>query len=126
MSVVATLKSTANGYAGSANSIASIPLNKLTAWDGNVRKTGAADGLEELTASIASIGVLQSLVVRKTNRGKFAVVAGRRRFLALSALAEGGTITPDAPVPCRVISGSADATEISLTENVVRVARARR
>lgn len=120
MSIVATLKSTANGYAGSANSIASIPLNKLTAWDGNVRKTGASEGLSELTASIAAHGVLQSLVVRKTNRGKFAVVAGRRRLLALSALAEGGTITPDAPVPCRVIAGSADATEISLTENVVR------
>jgi len=120
MSTVATLKSTENGYAGSANAIASIPLNKLTAWDGNVRKTGANEGLEELTASIASLGVLQSLVVKKTNRGKFAVVAGRRRFLALSALAEGGTITPDAPVPCRVIPGSADATEISLTENVVR------
>jgi ParB-like nuclease domain len=115
MSTGATLKSTENGYAASAQSIASIPLNKLTAWNGNVRKTGANEGLSELTASIAAHGVLQSLIVRKTNRGKFAVVAGRRRFLALSALAEGGTITPDAPIPCRVIPGSADATEISLT-----------
>jgi ParB family chromosome partitioning protein len=120
MAIIATLKSAESGYTGGAHSIASIPLNKLTAWDGNVRKTGAREGLEELTASIAAHGVLQSLVVRKTNRGKFAVVAGRRRFLALSALAEGGTISGDAPVPCRVIPGSADATEISLTENVVR------
>jgi ParB family chromosome partitioning protein len=58
--------------------------------------------------------------VRKANRGKYAVIAGRRRFLALTALAEGGTITTDAPVPCRVIPGGADATEISHTENVVR------
>jgi len=48
------------------------------------------------------------------------VVAGQRRFLALSALAEGGTIKADAPVPCCVLARSADATEISLTENVVR------
>jgi ParB family transcriptional regulator, chromosome partitioning protein len=120
MAIIATLKATENGYNGGAHSIASIPLNKLIAWDGNVRKTGASEGLSELSASIAAHGVLQSLVVRKTNRGKYAVVAGRRRFLALTALAEGGTIASDAPVPCRVIPCSADATEISLTENVVR------
>src|ERR1022692_1980054 len=33
----------------------SIPLNKLTAWDGNVRKTAGADtALAELAASIAA------------------------------------------------------------------------
>ncbi len=120
MAIIATLKAADNGYAGNAHSIASIPLDKLVPWDGNVRKTGASEGLEELTASIAANGLLQSLVVRKANRGKFSIIAGRRRFLALSALAEGGTIASDAPVPCRVIPGSADPTEISLTENVVR------
>jgi len=53
-----------------------IPLNKLVAWDGNVRKT-ASNGIDELAASIAAHGLLQSLVVRKHGRGKFAVVAGR-------------------------------------------------
>ncbi len=105
---------------GDAHPISWVPLSRLVPWDGNVRKTGATDGLGELTASIAAHGVLQSLVVRKTNRGKYAVIAGRRRFLALSALAEGGTIEADAPIPCRVLARSADATEISLTENVVR------
>jgi ParB family chromosome partitioning protein len=70
--------------------------------------------------SIAAVGLLQPLVVRKTNRGKFAVIAGQRRYLALSALAERGTISPDAPVPCSVMPGTVDAAEISLTENVVR------
>lgn len=120
MTIIATLKPAEKASAGDAYAIASIPLSKLTPWDGNVRRTGASDGLDELTASIAAHGVLQSLVVRKTNRGKYAVIAGRRRFLALSALAEGGTIAADAPVPCRVLPGSVDATEISLTENVVR------
>jgi len=104
-----------------SQSIALIPLNHLVAWSGNVRKTGATDGLDELTASIAAHGLLQSLVVRKTSRGKFAVVAGKRRLMALSGLAEGGALAADAPVPCRIITRSADATEISLTENVVRV-----
>ena len=121
MAIIATLRAAENGHAGSGYSIASIPLNKLVLWDGNVRKTGASDNLEELTASIAALGVLQSLVVRKTSRGRFAIIAGRRRYLALSILAEGGTIAADAPVPCRVVPGSADATEISLTENVMRM-----
>jgi ParB family transcriptional regulator, chromosome partitioning protein len=100
--------------------IGTIPLNKLVQWDGNVRKTGANEGIEELTASIAAHGILQSLVVRKTTRGKYAVVAGERRRRALTALAKGGTIENDAPVPCHILNGTADATEISLTENIVR------
>ena len=40
-----------------------IPLNKLTSWPDNVRKTGVNDGIEELAASIAAHGLLQSLVV---------------------------------------------------------------
>lgn len=122
MAIIATLKATENDVPGNSLTTASIPLNKLVLWDGNVRKTGAEDGLEELTASIAAVGVLQSLVVRKTNRGKYAIIAGRRRFRSLSILAERGTISHDAPVPCRIVPGSADPTEISLTENVMRTA----
>lgn len=99
-----------------------ISLNKLTPARDNVRKTGAADGVDELAASIAAHGLLQSLVVRKTKRGKFAVIAGRRRYLALSALAEREMIPADMPVACRVIDSDADATEIGLAENTVRVA----
>jgi ParB family chromosome partitioning protein len=97
-----------------------IPLNKLAAWSGNVRKTGADTGLAELAASIAAHGLLQSLVVRKDKKGKFAVVAGRRRLLALASLADAGTIAADLPVPCQIIAGDANATEISLAENAVR------
>jgi ParB family chromosome partitioning protein len=120
MAIIATLRSAEDRHNAAANSIASIPLDKLIPWDGNVRKTNSTDGLDELIASVAAHGVLQSLVVRKANRGKYAIVAGRRRYLALCALAERGDIMLDAPVPCRIIPGSADATEISLSENVVR------
>jgi ParB family transcriptional regulator, chromosome partitioning protein len=120
MAIVATLNEAENRHAPSAHSIASIPLNKLVPWDGNVRKTNGALGIAELAANIAAVGLLQSLVVRKANRGKYAIIAGRRRYLALSSLADSGTIAIDAPVPCRIVPGSSDATEIGLAENVMR------
>lgn len=103
-----------------------IPLNKLALWKGNVRKTGATEALEELIASIAAHGLLQSLVVREApakgkTKGKYHVVAGQRRFMALNALAERGAITADHPIPCQIISGKAQAQEISLAENTVRL-----
>ncbi len=64
------------------------------------------DGLGEFTASIAAHGVLQSLIVRKANRGKYSIIAGRRRYLALSALAQDGVIESDAPVAVREIGGT--------------------
>ena len=99
-----------------------IPLNKLLAWNGNVRKTDPDKGIDELAASISAHGLLQSLVVRKDTRGKYAVVAGRRRLLALKALAEAETVDTDQPIPCTVIDGETDAAEISLAENVQREA----
>ena len=99
----------------------SIPLNKLAAWDGNVRKTPGADtALAELAASIAAHGLLQSLVVRNGKKGKFAVVAGGRRLQALQSLVESGKIAADYAVPCQLVADDADATEISLAENAVR------
>lgn len=97
-----------------------IPLSKLAPWDGNVRRTGASDGIGELAASIAAHGLLQSLVVRKGKRGKYEVVAGRRRYLALAFLAKDGQIAKSFPVPCTLADDSIDATELSLAENVIR------
>ena len=53
-----------------------IPLNKLTLWDDNVRTNGAEEGLDELIASITSVGLLRSLVVQKATRGQYSVIAG--------------------------------------------------
>jgi len=80
--------------------ISSIPLNKPVDSADNVRKTACADSaLQELAASIAAHGLLQSLVVRETRKGKFAVVAGGRRLSALRLLAEAGKIEADYAVP---------------------------
>jgi hypothetical protein len=93
----------------------SIPLSRLSAWDGNVRKTGGADtSLAELSASIAAHGVLQSLLIRPLKRGRYEVIAGGRRLKALQHLAEQGRIDAEYAVPCQILSGDADATEASL------------
>jgi ParB family transcriptional regulator, chromosome partitioning protein len=101
---------------------AEIPLNKLLAWNGNVRTTEVDQAIDELAASIASVGLLQNLVVRKEPRGRYAVIAGRRRLLALSYLANQGSLKSSWPVPCQIAEEGASLTEISLSENVVRVA----
>ena len=99
--------------------ITSIPLNKLVASEDNVRRTAVTDAsLQELAASIAAHGLLQSLVARNHCKGKFVVVAGGRRLAALQLLAEQGRIDASFAVPCQVRDD--DATELSLDENVLR------
>lgn len=100
-----------------------IPLNKLVLWTGNARKTGVETGLDELAASIAAHGLLNPLTVRKAPKGKYAVIAGQRRFRAMRKLVEAGTMTKAAAISCTIRSDDEqDAAELSLAENVVRVA----
>jgi len=66
-----------------------IPLNKLVAWDGNVRKTAGADtALHELASSIAAHGLINNLVVKPQRKDTYAVVTGGRRLAALQLLAK--------------------------------------
>lgn len=103
-----------------------IPAGQLTLSALNVRKTGAEEGIEELAALIRSKGVLQNLtaypelVTEGAESGRFAVVAGGRRWRALQRLLKQGDITADYPVPCRVTSYE-QAVELSLAENSGRV-----
>src|SRR5207237_3167469 len=98
-----------------------IPLNKLVAWDGNVRKTSGADtSLAELAASIAAHGLINNLVVLPEKDGMHPVVAGGRRLVAHQLLVEQGKMAADHPVKCEIRRDAADALEISLAENFVR------
>lgn len=97
-----------------------IALNRLTPWKGNVRRTGASDGIAELAASIEAHGLLQSLVVRETKGGKYEIVAGNRRYLALKSLAKNRRIAKGHPVACTLANDAIDASELSLAENVIR------
>lgn len=97
-----------------------IELNKLDRDPKNVRKTYDPAKLRELAANIDAEGVLQNLVVRAgEKRGRYFVTAGERRRLALLLLVEQGKIAKNHPVECKVRE-AANATEISLSENVFR------
>ena len=116
--------------------VRSIPLNRLELAPENVRKTPADPAaLAELKASIAAHGLLENLIVRIEDTGhdpgsgpgqahvdRCSVVAGGRRLAAMKALASEGALDADHPVPCRVIGAAENAGELSLAENVVRVA----
>ena len=108
--------------------IREIPLSRLALAPENVRKTPPDPRADaELKASIAALGLLENLVVRADEAGddgtdRYAVVAGGRRLRAMQALVEDNVLDADHPVPCQVRSGDADPGEISLAENVVRIA----
>ena len=108
--------------------IRELPLSRLALAPENVRKTPADPVAEaEMKASIVAHGLLENLVVRidgPADAGAWAVVAGGRRLAAMKALAEDGTIDPDHPVPCLVAADPDMAGEMSLAENVVRIAMA--
>ena len=102
-----------------------LALDTLEPSPENVRKAPPdAAALAALKASIAAHGLIASLVVRPVEgvRPRYAVVAGGRRLAALNALAAEGAIPVNHPVPCRVDAGALPAGELSLAENVVRVA----
>ena len=106
--------------------IREVPLSRLALAPENVRKTPADPIAEaEMKASIAAHGLLENLVVRidgPADAGAWAVVAGGRRLAAMKALAEDGTIDPDHPVPCLVAADPDMAGELSLAENIIRIA----
>jgi ParB family chromosome partitioning protein len=98
-----------------------IPLNCLIHSKANARRTGKADGIGELAASIDAHGLRQNLNVLPCGDGRrFEVVAGSRRLRALKQLAKAGKLAKDAPVSCLVLGEGNDPAEISLAENVVR------
>src|SRR5271167_1421484 len=97
-----------------------IPLNQLIPSQANVRKIGCKTGIEELAASIKAHGLLQNLQVRSCSKGKFEVVAGGRRLLALKWLAKQKTLAKEAEIACHILD-TEDAGEISLAENTLRL-----
>ena len=104
-----------------------IPLDKLSIHDGNVRQIKAGISIENLAADIARRGLLQSLSVRPliddagAETGRYGVQAGGRRLRALQMLVKQKKLAKNAPVPCIVRSeGFVEAD--SLAENTEREA----
>ena len=107
--------------------IRDIPLCRLALAPENVRRTPPDEAADaQLRASIAAHGLLENLVARADEPDadgveRYAVVAGARRLAALKTLAEEGALPADRSVPC-LIAANGDAGELSLAENVVRIA----
>ncbi|TGQ04121.1 MULTISPECIES: ParB/RepB/Spo0J family partition protein [unclassified Mesorhizobium] len=103
-----------------------IPFNKLVLAQNNVRRIKAGASIEDLAASIARRGLIQSIHVRPVldaggeETGMFEVPAGGRRYRALEMLVKQKRLAKTASVPCVVgnTSGPVLAEEISLAENV--------
>ena len=108
--------------------IREIPLSMLALAPENVRKTPPDPQADAaLKASIAAFDLLENLVVRpdepaEDGAERYAVVAGGRRLKAMQALVEDGVLDAGHPVPCQIRSADAATAELSLAENVIRIA----
>ena len=103
--------------------IREIPLSRLALAPENVRRTPSDPQADaELKASIAALGLLENLVVRTDDDENYAVVADGRRLKAMQALVEDGVLDAGHPVPCLVKPEDVAPAEVSLAENVVRIA----
>lgn len=92
-----------------------IDTGSLRSSCGSRSNAFAADeSMPELVASIASLGIIEPIVVRQVEADAFVVVAGERRFMAARLLNLH-------QVPCVVTQCSdSEALVISLTENLQR------
>ena len=95
---------------------------KLSIAAANMRGKGKDPDVADLMPSIRARGVLVPLLVRPNCAdGHYEIVAGRRRFTAVGAVArEGGAVRP---LPCAILDedDDADALEASMLENLARV-----
>jgi ParB/RepB/Spo0J family partition protein len=92
--------------------VVGIDLRAIDASPRNPR--GKLDRLDELTDSLRAYGLLQPIVVRAKEDGRYEVVAGHRRFAAASALGWQS-------IPAYVHAAEQDeAYLLTLTENLQR------
>lgn len=100
------------GQADDRPHILNLPLEQIKTNPNQPRKHFDQTELEELAASIARVGLMQPIVVRRQDDGTYLVVAGERRFRAHEHL---GRPT----IPAIVTSGNPD--ELAVIENIQRV-----
>jgi len=99
-----------------------IAFNKLVLSQSNIRRVRTGVSIEELAASIARRGLIQSLCVvpvidgNSKETGMFEVPAGDRRFRALELLVKQKRLTKLAPVRCVVRARGSTV----LAENIER------
>lgn len=99
--------------AGSASGLLEVPINAISPNPRQPRTRFDDDAIEALAVSIREVGILQPIVVRKSERG-YELIAGERRVRA-AKLAGLATI----PVVVRD-SDDSDALREALIENIHR------
>jgi ParB family chromosome partitioning protein len=97
-----------------------IPLTELRISKLNMRHGRKKPDVSDILPSIKAGGIRQTLLVRREGK-HYGVIAGRRRFFALQAIAKETGETP--MVPCAIMSekDAASAIEASVIENVGRL-----
>lgn len=108
--------------------VTTVPFSKLTATDAINARPKGKDGIDELSQSIATKGIIQPLCVRPGDTGatgkgmRYEVIDGRRRFQAIQRLVKDKTWSRDTPVPVLIRNeDDAEALETSLVANTVRL-----
>lgn len=94
--------------------IAEIELSRIEANPFQPRTTFDQEKLEELSASIREIGLIQPITLRKSGDGKFQIITGERRFRAsqMAGLYK---------IPAFIREAGNDAMlEMALVENIQR------
>lgn len=97
-----------------SSSIGEIELSQIEANPNQPRREFDKESLQELADSIAEIGVIQPITLRKVGDEKYQIIAGERRFRA-SQMAGKETI------PAYILEASDENTmEMALIENIQR------
>ena len=98
----------------SGKGLQSLPLKLLQAGKYQPRTIMADEPLKELAESIRERGVMQPLLVREIENGRYEIIAGERRFRA-------ATLAGLDEVPVRVLEADDQAAAaIALIENMQR------
>jgi ParB family chromosome partitioning protein len=104
--------------------ITSVPLSALVASTTNPRRSYKKKDIEGLALSIKRDGLIHNLTVKPLAGGKYRVVAGQRRFLALQHLNRAGEIERSyrVPVSFNKKATDQDLDRVATVENVQREA----
>ena len=97
-----------------AHAVSRIPLEAILPNPRQPRRRLSEDSIRQLAESIRRHGQLSPLLVRPAEGGKYELIAGQRRLLALKALGRGSA---EAIV---LTTGDCDSALIALVENLQR------
>lgn len=98
-----------------ANAITELPLASLIPNRQQPRTRFDESGLEELSNSIRTQGVIQPLVITPAADGRYTIVAGERRWRAATAAG-----LERVPVVIREVADDRQLLELALVENLQR------